>query len=67
MIQELDIRLMLEDIFMFLCRFIGGSDPCYDDILGKFGCSEGMEADSDDCFRFLILFMLVFWEDLGSS
>ena len=31
------------------------------------GCSEGMEADLDDSFRFLSCFVLVSQEDFGCS
>ena len=30
------LKADLDDSFTFLSRFIGGLDPCYDDIFGRF-------------------------------
>ena len=60
------LRANLQDDFTFWSCFIGGSDLCYDDILGKSVCSWWMAADLGDGFTFLSRVVLVLWEEFGS-
>ena len=61
------LKAELDDRFTFISRFIGGLDPCNDGIFGRFWMLLRDGSWLGRLFHVWSRFMLICWQDFGSS